>query len=61
MQRSLVAEQAAEPKSYVFLVFSTDMEVEKPDELLSSITGEELEGFKLEKITVLRNPAYRPF
>ena len=61
MQRNITNERAAEARSYIFLIFSTDGEIENPHEALSSILDGEENGFKLEKVTVLKNPAYRPF
>lgn len=61
MHRNIESKGQDEVRNYVFLIFSTDEEVGNPNEVLSSIMRDDGDGFKLEKVSVLRNPAFRTF
>jgi len=57
MQRNVTRGRVEEPRNYVFLVFSTDEKIENPYEVLPSIMKGGGDGFRLEKVTILKNPA----
>jgi len=46
-----------EARNYVFLIFSTDKEVENPQEALREILKGNGDGYRIERVVVLRNPA----
>ncbi len=46
-----------EARNYVFLIFSTDKEVENPRDILKEILKGDGDGYKVERVVVLRNPA----
>ena len=46
-----------EARNYVFLIFSTDKEVENPQDALEEILKGDGDDYKVERVVVLRNPA----
>jgi len=49
-----------EARNYIFLIFSTDKEVENPEEALREILKGDGDGYRVERVVVLRNPASLP-
>lgn len=47
-----------EVKNYIFLIFSTNKEVEDPKEAFREILKGNGDGYKVERVVVLRNPAF---
>lgn len=60
MQRSMEPVPGAGVKNYVFLVYSTNEEVVDTSNVLAKLMSGESENFKLEKVTVMGNPSFKP-
>jgi len=46
-----------EARNYIFLIFSTEKEVEDPEAALREILRGDQDGYRVERVVVLRNPA----
>ena len=49
-----------EARNYIFLIFSTNKEVENPEEALREILKGDGDGYRVERVVVLKNPASLP-
>jgi|GEM_PF-4858175 len=49
-----------EGRNYIFLIFSTDKEIENPRDALKEILSGDGDGYRVERVVVLRNPASLP-
>jgi len=49
-----------EARNYIFLIFSTDKDVENPEEALREILKGDGDGYRVERVVVLKNPASLP-
>lgn len=60
MKGKFESKMKVKTRYYVFLIFSTEEEIENLDKVAERILKGESKGFKLERIAVLKNPPILP-
>lgn len=49
-----------EMRNYIFLIFSTEKEVEDPKDALKEILEGKGDGYRVERVVILKNPIAKP-